>query len=457
MDTTTLARAIRRRPLLILCAVGLGLAGAILGIVMSRPQYQSRVQLFVSAPEASNNVGAYQGSLFTQQRVVSYANVVANPPVLLPVIRELHLRMSPSELAGNVRAVVPSNTVLIDVFVTDLSPRRAQAIARLVGDSFIHFVQTLEQPIGTGRTPIAVHVSRPADLPTTPVKPKKKLLILIGLLLGAVVGIGAAAILEALDTSVKDVDDLEVGSGGLVRLGEIPFDSVIRGNPLATLTAANSFRAEALRQIRTNLQFISVDSPPNSVVFTSALRGEGKSTTAAGVARAFGQAGVRTVLVEADLRLPSQSRYLGLTQSSGLSDVLLGRTTIGEALQEVGDEGASMSVLSSGTLPPMPSELLASERMATLLRELEATFDMVVIDTPPLLPVADASILSRITDGVILVVQAGKTSRKNAHRALDMLRTVDARVLGVAMNMVSSDRAGEYYRGHYGAVPVGGQ
>lgn len=453
MDLKDLLQAIRRSPWLILALTVVGIAGAVVAIVTTRPQYQSDVQLFVSAPDSGTDLqGAYQGGLFTQQRVLSYADIVNSSPVLSPVIGRLRLDEDAATLAKHVTAKAPDETVLVNVAVTDGRPARAQAIANAVAAQFITYVGDLERPAGGGAPPVKVSVSKPASQPESPVSPRKSLYLLFGLLAGLAVGLGAALLRHTLDTSVKELSDI-AGPRELAPLGIVPFDGSAGKSPLVAHGALGSARAEAFRQLRTNLQFVDVGHTPRSIVVTSAVPGEGKSSTVCNLAWVLAQAGVSVCVVEADLRLPALSRYLGVPGHPGLTDVLVGRVGVGDALRTWTEREATVSVLPAGTLPPMPSELLASKRMASVVDELEARFDIVLLDAPPLLPVTDAAVLSHLADGAIMVVRQGKTTKAQATRALEMLEHVDARVYGVVLNMAAGT-SGEYSSyGSYGSPP----
>jgi capsular exopolysaccharide synthesis family protein len=452
MHTSTILHALRRRWLLVIGSAVLAIAAAAAAIAVATPQYESHVQLFVSAPNsASDAQNAYQGGLFSQQRVLSYADIVGSPSVLDPVVRQLRLATTSDDLAKQIRAEVPADTVLVNIFARDPSARTAQEIADAVGKQFASFAEQLERPDARGGAPVQLSVSRPASLPTSPVSPKKRLILAVALLGGLLIGVALALTREALDTSVKQFEDLETEMD-IAPAGAVPFQADFRGDPVRGLDAAGSIHAEALRQVRTSVQFLNVDSPPRSLLITSALDGEGKSSLAAGLATVFGLAGASTVLVEADLRRPSLSRYLGLAPLPGLSDVLLGVVSLSDALQRRVTGETQISVLTAGTLPPRPAELLGSERFAALVAELHDEFDFVLLDAPPLLPVADATILAPMTDGVLLVVREGKTPKSAANRALGLLKSANVGRIGVVLSMVRMDAASGYRGGYYTAT-----
>ncbi len=189
-------------------------------------------------------------------------------------------------------------------------------------------------------------------------------------------------------------------------LGGIAFDADASKHPLIVQVDPRSQRAEAFRSLRTNLQFIDVANPPKSIVVTSSLPGEGKSTTTANLALSLAETGLKVVVIEGDLRRPRLLDYLGFEGSVGLTDVLVGRVEVDDVLQPFGRTG--LRLLGAGPIPPNPSELLGSANMEQLVADLAERFDYVLIDAPPLLPVTDAAVLSTIVDGALVVVGAGR-------------------------------------------------
>jgi receptor protein-tyrosine kinase len=251
--------------------------------------------------------------------------------------------------------------------------------------------------------------------------------MIVGLLLGA-----AAALVRArLDRSVRDGDEVSRLVGAPM-LGVVPRDPGL-GESHVMDRQSTSGSAEAFRQLRTNLQFISPDRPPRTIMVSSALPGEGKTTLAVNLAVALAEAGRQVVLVEADLRRPRVTRYLGLVGGVGLTNILSGSATLDEVVQPYGDH---FTVIGAGPTPPNPGELLASDLMSSFLDELKEKNDVVLLDAPPVLPVADASSLAVIVDGTVLSVRYGATTRDQVQQAAVTLQRVGGRTLGVVLNLV---------------------
>lgn len=439
-------RVLRKRWRLILVCLGLAVGGAVAAIVTTTPTYTASAQLFVSTPNTAGSIStAYSGSLFTQSQVLSYADIISSPEVVAPVIRSLGLPYSIQELAAHVSASVPLNTVLINIDVTDTNAARAAAIADSVSAEFITVVGHLEAPTTGGPSPVRVSVVKNAAIPTAPTSPKKKLDLGLGILVGLAIGVGGAVLRESLDTTIKGVEDLGAASGAPT-LGVIGFDPAATKQPLAVAAQPHGPRAEAYRQLRTNLQFVEVDQRPRSLVIASCVPAEGKSVTACNLGLAFAQAGLRVLLVDADLRKPKVATYLGLEGGVGLTTVLTQRATLEQVVQPWGN--GLLHVLASGEVPPNPSELLASRAMATLLQTLEQTYDMVLIDVPPLLPVTDAAVVAASAGGALLVVHHGLTRRDQVEQAVAALQSVSARLLGTVLNMAPTKGPGSYNYGY---------
>ncbi|MGH3322289.1 MAG: polysaccharide biosynthesis tyrosine autokinase [Nocardioidaceae bacterium] len=407
------------------------LAAAVAATFIMPPTYEAKTRLFVSVRGSGDLSQLYQGGSFTEQRVKSYADIATSPRVTKPVIDRLGLSLTPAELADKIAAEAPVDTVLINITVSDRSPRRAAEIANAVGQRFTKVVANLETPAGkpSPRSPVKVSVVQQAQPPLSPESPRPLLDIALGLVVGLALGVGLAILRETLDTSVKNADDLSQVTDAPV-LAAILRDPTASKHPVAR--DPHGKRMEAFRQLRTNLQFAAVDHKPRTIIVTSAVADEGKSSVAGNLAVAVAQFGTRVCLVDGDLREPCVAEYFGLLSEIGLTTVLIGHGSVSDVVQPA---VRGLDVLASGPVPPNPSELLASERMGAVLAELSERYDLVVVDTPPLLPVTDAAVLAGQTDGALLVTRATRTSRDQAAQAMEALRKVDARVLGAVLNM----------------------
>jgi capsular exopolysaccharide synthesis family protein len=432
----------RWRVILLVLLLCVGLAAAL--TVSQTKMYESRTQFFVSTTGAEDSSALLQGSTFTQQRVKSYAQLLTTPRILTPVAASVGVA---GDLSRQVTATTPPDTVIIEVAVRDSNPAQAQAIATAIAEGFPTAVGQIETRPGSSVSPVKVTVVQPPTAPSSPVSPVPVRNIALGLVLGLLLGLGVALLRETLDKTVKTQDDIKAITDVPV-LGAIMRDPDAVKRPLIVEVDPRSRRAEAFRSLRTNLQFVDAANHPRTLVVTSSLAGEGKSTMSANLALTMAQGGSKVCLVEADLRRPKVLDYLGLEGAVGLTDVLIGRAEVFDVIQPYG--GTNMWVLGAGPIPPNPSELLGSTAMRGLLTDLASRFDYVVLDSPPILPVTDAVVLSSLVDGVIVVVGSAVVQRDQLTHALESLESVAAHVLGLVLNRVSVNSAG--YGGYgYGA------
>lgn len=428
--------------------VSLCVAGALTAaiyILIAQPTYESRTKLFVSVQNSNNVSELQQGNTFTQARVQSYIETVGTPLVLQPVIDSLGLTATPAQLSRMVDASTKNNTVIITVTAKDESPVQAAAIAQSVAESLISAVDQLETP-QTGESPVRLSVVSPATAPEFASNPNRSLVLALGLLTGLSAGLAVAFLRTTLDTRVRNDRDVARITASAI-LGGVAYDADAEKKPLITQVGAQSSRAESFRQIRTNLKFAVVSTTSKTMLVTSSLPGEGKSTTACNMAIAMAEAGNRVALVDADLRRPMVANYLGLEGSAGLTTALIGSATLSDLMQPWGQN--ELMVLTSGEIPPNPSELLGSEDMMMLLLELEKEFDVIIIDAPPLIPVTDAAVLAQRVGGVVLVAGSEKIRTQDLEKSISALEFVDARLLGIVMNLLPTKGPDAYSYSYY--------
>jgi capsular exopolysaccharide synthesis family protein len=273
----------------------------------------------------------------------------------------------------------------------------------------------------------------------------------MGLGVGVVFGIGLAFVAEHLDDSVRSKEDLERSAPNLPVVGTIPAvpswkdrsDTVVMSQ-----TEPSSAVAEAYRSLRTAVRFLTIDRSVRVIQITSPNVSEGKSTTVANLAVALARAGERVVVVCCDLRRPRIHRFFNLSNEVGFTSVIMGQTPLSEAVQAVPDQ-ERLLLLASGELPPNPSELLSSARAAKVFEALQKEASVVLVDCPPVLPVTDAAVLSARCDATLLVATVGTTGRKEVERSLELLRQVNAPLLGMVLNGTTAESGyGYVYRGY---------
>jgi tyrosine-protein kinase Etk/Wzc len=310
----------------------------------------------------------------------------------------------------------------------------------------------------------SVRIVDPAILPTHPVKPRRMLNLLLGFLVGGMLGVGVAFVREYLDETVHTREDIAQATGGAPVLGLIPRirlaavngraeRAVAPGELSMRLVAGRDPRnpiSEAYRTLRTNLTFSNPDKPPRTIVFTSALPKDGKSTSAANLSITLAQQGINALLVDADLRRGELHTVLGVPREPGLTNILTGACGIGEAIRDIDlGESGTLAFLPSGPYPPNPAEILGSQKMRSLLEALEERFDLVILDSPPLAVVTDAAVLGTKADGAVLVARASVTEKGALSYAVEQLQAVRASVLGCILNDVDFRRDSRY-SGSYG-------
>lgn len=446
LDLRGFLRAVVRRWLSIILLTTIGLGAGLALTALSTRWYEAGSQIFVSTRATSNIAELNEGSAFTQARVQSYASIIPSPRIAAPVIRELKLDLTPDQLAGRISAAVEFDTVLIDITVRDTDAARAARIANAVAEESSRQIVSLETSPGEQSAPVDIGITRVATAPSAPVSPRPLLNAAAGLFLGLLLGIALAVLRDVLDTTVRTASALAEASG-LPVLGTVPYDKIAPRTPVALVPGTRSARAEAYRLVRTNLQFAQVDQHPRVILVTSPVAGEGKTSTAVNLALAMAEAGRRTCLVDADLRSPSVARTLGLVQDAGLTTVLIGAARAEDVFQGADRE---LTVLTSGPVPPNPAEILASERMREVLADLAERFDVVIVDSAPLLPVADSLGLAPHADGTVLVVRAARTGSDRVRSSVDALRAVGAPILGTMLSMAALRGKGYGYGYGYG-------
>jgi len=337
---------------------------------------------------------------------------------------------------------------------TALSARQIQELQNEVNslDSLINgwrdtYLNLLGFLSGSG-SPNFLSIIEPAQLPYTPVSPNVKMSVLLAAAVGFVLAVSAALVLEYLDDTIKSTNDLN-GMLGLTVLGSV---TRVRGegytDRLITSQGPFSPMSEAYRLIRTNIQYMAVDQPAQTIMVTSANPGEGKSLTTANLGVIMAQANLRTIIVDTDLRQPVMHKVFRVSNMEGVTDLLRSPDVdINDYLKETGIE--NLRIITSGPLPPNSAEMIGSRRMADLVNRLKNIADVILFDSSPVLAVTDASVLSNRVDGVILVAHAKRTRRDSAKQAVKRLSQVGANILGCVLNQASFSEASYHHSEYY--------
>ena len=424
-------RLLRRRWWVLVLCVVLGGVGAQLATSRQVKTYGSQVTFFLS--DANGKPVNTLIASSAQTRFSSYSTLVSSQPLTLLVRRKIGL-----DGGWGVSATGVPSTIFLRLTTTASDPAFAFRVAQAYATTLPAYISTFEGGSnGDGNT---LRVLEPAGYDPTLLSPNRTRNIAVGVGLGLVVALGLLLLLEALDNKVRDVTEIEELTGVGVAAA-VPQE--FRKLSLIVDKKPRSQRAEAIRLIRTNVQFAGIGDALRTLVVTSPSAGEGKTSVATDLAVAYAQAGQRVFLVDADLRKPRVGASFEMSDEPGLTGVLLGDVPLSQALRPWKD--GQLQVLTSGARPARPSELLASSKMAELLQALREQADLVIIDSAPVMPVADTIGLVAHADAVLVVVRVGSTARSALTSTIARLQSVDARVVGVVANGGRTDGGDGYY------------
>jgi capsular exopolysaccharide synthesis family protein len=441
---------LRRRWLgvLIIALMTLALAAT---VTLALPKkYTATTRLFIAVAGSESATDLAQGSNFAEKQMSSYAEVATSPRVLRPVIQQLGLSTTPKKLSESVEATVPVDTVILEISATDLDPTRAAQIANAVARELANAANELSPAKEDGTKAVVVTTFAEAEVPDKASSPKILRNLGVGLIVGLLLGFGVAVLRHVMDTKVRNENDVRALTASPI-LGVVAYDQEVSSHPMILRDQPLAAPSEAIRRLRTNLQFIDLANRPRSIVISSSIPAEGKSTIALNLALSLADSGSRVILVDADLRRPSIAEYVGIEGGVGLTTVLIGRAEVEDVVQPLGK--ASLDLLPAGQIPPNPSELLGSVAMADLLEQLSGTYDMVLLDSPPLLPVTDAVVLSNLAGGALVVVGADRTHRPQLQQSLESLETAGAHLFGIVMNKIARREAAAYAYGYGSEYP----
>lgn len=510
MELRDYLSVIRARKWIIIQSVVIVTLTALVVSFLQAPQYEGLATVLILGQDTGSAIlGTANSELSSQPERGLQTQVQLMQMSLFAesVIRTLGLKTEPDALLKQIEISAVGQTNMVEVKVTAGDPRLASEIANAMAGEFVSWSReykresiktaadeveqrleqskkevlelgrkissqgtsgdlTAELAIATGSyTTLAGkleelriqeqletgsgRVVSPAVVTEQPVAPRPMRNGVLGLAVGLVFGLGMAFLYDYLDNTIKSSEDAESIFGAPV-LGLIPVEIYDKDEKrrLTLVSHSGTPAAEAYRVLRNSLDFINFEHNIKTLLVTSAAPAEGKSTVAANLAAGLAQAGKKVVLMSCDFRRPTTQQFLDVSTMIGLSDVLTGATSLKSALQR-SSELANLLVLTSGKLPPNPSELLGSERMNALITELEEWADWVIIDTPPLLAVADGAAVARWVDGVLMVTKGGESTRDAGKKATEMLGQVGARIIGSVVWGLESGPGSKGYGGYY--------
>ncbi|NQX06503.1 polysaccharide biosynthesis tyrosine autokinase [Rathayibacter sp. VKM Ac-2856] len=475
LDTVELRdvlRLLRDHWIALVAAVLLGVLVAYGWSLTQKPRYAAEAQGLVSAAVADAGGDPSQAIYLRQiadsvakSSTLTYVPIAESRNVAEIVIQNLGLDVSAASLITAVEVTPDGQSPILNVRATASTPEGARTLADAWVDALAVRIQQVNQESGAGDT-VSLSGVQSAALPSSPEFPNVRLVLGVGALAGLVLGLVYAFVRNTLDRRIRTAEMVE-RLFDLPVVGTLPVDKRLNETnrivPEADTTDyvksdGKHALAEALRELRTNLQFMNVDSPPRIIVVTSPLPSDGKSTVTANLAVTLAASGQRTVVVDGDLRKPTVAKSFGLVPGVGLTDLLIGKAELQDVLQPWGPSG-NLWILGAGSIPPNPSELLGSNGMDILLHEI-AREAIVLVDAPPLLPVTDGAILTARTDGALVVISAGRTTTDELGKAIQNLERVSGHTLGVILNRVPPRGQvgrgyGYYYTSYYGSQKTG--
>lgn len=399
--------------------------------------YESTSRVYLLASSQTDSMNVYNMPAAELETIIQ----VATSPIVLDPVRE-ELGLEPGTML-NVSASRSGDTPLLDVTVRAHDPEVAAAAATEVPQQLAAVSRSFSPMLQMSGQSVTAETISPARVPGSPVEPDIVRNLALGTLAGLLLGMAFALARQAMDQRVREPRDLENVSDRPV-LSSIPLRK--GGDEHSIYLELDPFgpQAEAVRQLRTNMMFVDVTTGKHSFVVTSAVPGEGKTTTAINLALAMSDAGTKVLLMDADLRHPSVATNMGLEGAVGLTTVLLGEAELEDVVQRWG--GTNLHVLASGDIPPNPSELLGSTKMLELFEQLSREYDFILVDAPPVLPVTDPMVIEKLTGGLLMVVAAGDTRKRHVSEALRTLETAGSTVAGFVITK-SAAVSSSYY--HY--------
>jgi polysaccharide biosynthesis transport protein len=423
----------KRWKLIVLMPMVAVLFSAAVSIYLIVPQYTASTTLMITRPVDTGQI-LYQDIQVSRQLVATYREIVHSRRVLEIVIANRSLPYGTEELRGMVDVQSVRDTELITVDVTSPDPQLARDIANGVARAFMGEIIEIMQIEN-------VSVVDEAVVPVMPVSPRVPLNIAVAFVVALMASFGLAFLLEYTDRSIKDPAEAQK----LLDLPVIGVVPVVSSGALFTMSDPRSPPSEAFRTLRTNIQYSSIDNEVKVILVTGANPSCGKSTVAANLGVTLARSGASVLIIDADMRKPTMHHIFEIGSEPGLSSLIFKEEMeISLTLRKTKHD--KLLVLPSGPIPPYPSEMIASNRMKRLIALFRERFDYIIFDSPPLIAVTDAAVLSTLVDGTLFVLDYGRVKREEALGALDHLHKVHANVIGTVLNQVP--HSSSYYYGY---------
>lgn len=422
-----------------------GVAGAVAAFALSlaiTPLYTSNTTLFFSLRSAGSATDINQGSAYTQNQMLSFSQLATSSLVLDPVAAELGPEVTKESLLRSMSVTSPQNTAVLTIAVSTPNAELSSASANSVAKSLAAAVTKVSPGISSQQGGIVANVIEPAVPAQVQSSPDKKRNAVLGGLFGLAVSILAIFVAVVLDTRVRSTDALKSMSDRPL-LGTLEQLRTNHDQRPVTVRLPNGSASERFRQIRVGLRFAAASHEMKVIAMTSAIPSEGKTLTSLNMAVIMAEGKERVLLIDADLRRPSVADSIGFEGAVGLTTVLVGDATFTEAVQRFGN--SSLDILTSGAIPPNPAELLGSAPMRVLIEQAKLKYDVIIIDTAPILAVADVAVMAHLVDSIVWVVDARKLRRAQLDLASEALEATGAHVAGIILNRVKPLRIHDVY------------
>jgi len=453
VDLRQFLSTLRSRWKFIAAVFALALVAAFVITSLMSPTYASNARMYVQLTKTSTPADQF----YVSQRMSSYAEFAKDTSLLERVIADTGADITPDQLAGQISTTVTTGSVVLGIEVRAKSPGVAQDLAGAVAQELADLVTDLETPAPVKGDPdkdttptLVAKVPSEPSFNGNPVSPKLALNLSVAGILGLLIGVAGALVREMFDSALHSTAAITDVTGAPA-LAEIPFDRTVDESPLISDPNAPPSRGEPYRVLRTNLQFVDIDSKQHVFVVTSSVPGEGKTVTVTNLAVAMAQAGRDVLLIDCDLRRPRVAELLGLSNEVGVMNVAAGTATLPEAIQR---HHTGLDFLAAGPPPPNPSEILSTDTMRAILGQARDSYDLVLIDAPPLLPVTDPAILAGFVGGALLVVEQDNTTRDLVKQSVARLDAVGARIYGVIPTKAPlNDTASHYLETYLARTP----
>jgi succinoglycan biosynthesis transport protein ExoP len=430
---------------IMLTAVLAASAAGIISVYVLQPEYDTYTTLIVGRPQNYDNGINYSDVLLNEKLVTTYGEIIKSKTVLNEVTDNMNLNITYKDFKKKIRVDLVSETEIIKIVVRDRNPGLAADIANEIATVFLRVIKEILNIQN-------VQIVDIAEVPDEPVRPRPLLNTILSGILGIMLSVFFVLFHDYLDNSIKTANDIEnhikipvIGRIPLVHKNMVMEDE--KYGRVFIFSEPKSIISEAIRTLRTNIQFLNASKKIKSIVLTSPGTGEGKSTIAVNLAVSMAQLKKKVLLVDCDLRNPTIHMYFGIPHMAGLTSLLCDNGDHRDLIEHTGID--MLYVLPSGPIPPNPAELLSTYRFTEFCEDIVQEYDMVIFDTSPIGLVSDASVISAIADGVVLVCAIKKSTIVSVEYAKSVLSDISKRLLGVVVNNIPLKKSMYYGNVYY--------